>query len=116
MYLLSNECTCSLKQEIRRKRDEEQERHTKVLEEGRKIIELNYVDLDKDHTDRLDQITKRWSTLWEKCDQWHLVVTTKLNLKLVDVKSSSKDKEVYRQCMHFTSEFGKLLCLHSHWH
>ncbi|XP_065884039.1 uncharacterized protein [Dysidea avara] len=79
--------------EIRRKRDEEQERHTKVLEEGRKIIELNYVDLDKDHTDRLDQITKRWSTLWEKCDQWHLVVTTKLNLKLVDVKSSSKDKE-----------------------
>ena len=46
-----------------------------MLEDGRMVSELGYVDIDKEHASKIDQITEQWHTLWEKCDEWYRAVS-----------------------------------------
>jgi len=39
------------------------------------VSELGYVDIDKEHASKIDQITEQWHTLWEKCDEWYRAVS-----------------------------------------
>ena len=64
-----------VQQELRQRKDEEQHKHAIMLEAGKKIAELSDVDVDKEYTNKLNQITEKWKTLWEKCDKWYEDVT-----------------------------------------
>jgi len=61
---------------LRQRKDEEKHKHDSILEEGKEIVELNYVDVDKEHTSKLNKITDQWQALWGKCDKWYKAVTT----------------------------------------
>lgn len=63
---------------MRREKDKEQSKHVLVLEEGRKITQQNYADVEKDHTGRLDEIALKWNEFCDKCDKWHEGITTRL--------------------------------------
>lgn len=52
-------------QELKQTRDKEQKKHDKMLEEGKKIAELNHVDVDEEHTSKLYQIRAMEDTLGE---------------------------------------------------
>ncbi|XP_065889965.1 microtubule-actin cross-linking factor 1-like isoform X3 [Dysidea avara] len=58
-------------QEFRQKKFEEQQRHTAMLEEGRKINGLNYIDVDNDLSDKLNDIIDRWHDLNQSFDMWY---------------------------------------------
>jgi len=68
-------------QVLRQNKVEEQHKHDKMLQDGRRIAELDYVDVDNKHTKKMDLIILQWRTLWEKCDEWFEAVSTKVNLK-----------------------------------
>jgi len=60
-----------------------------MLEEGKKIAELSYVDIDKEHTRKLNQIAENWKVLWEKCDKWYEAAASRVscNIKKEDYVS-----------------------------
>ena len=72
--------TC-VHQVLRQSKVKEQHKHDKILQDGRRIAELDYVDVGNDHTKKMDQIILRWRILWEKCDEWFEAVSTRLNRK-----------------------------------
>ena len=46
-----------------------------MLEEGRKINELTYIDVDNDLSDRLHSIIDQWFDLGRAFDQWYKDMT-----------------------------------------
>jgi len=86
-----DECLCSLHiytTGIKGEKNEEQHKHDIMLEEGRKMSELSYVDVDKNHTSKLNQIAEKWKALWVRCDEWYEVVTSS------DIKKQEDKSEV----------------------
>ena len=62
---------CVFLQDFKQRKYNEQQKHTVMLEEGRKINELTYIDVDNDLSDRLHSIIDRWFDLGRGFDQWY---------------------------------------------
>ena len=50
---------------------EEQKKFLIMLEQGRKLYKLDYVDEDNDIQERVDTIVDKWSELCENSRQWY---------------------------------------------
>lgn len=50
---------------------EQQKKHDTMLEQGRKLYKLSYIDEDNDIQERVDTIIDNWYELREKCKSWY---------------------------------------------
>ena len=57
-------------QDFKQKKYNEQQKHSAMLAEGRKINELTYIDVDNDLGEKLSTIIDKWFDLGRAFDQW----------------------------------------------
>lgn len=58
-------------QELQKKINEQQKKHTAMYEQGRKLYKLEYIEEDNDIQEKVDGIVDKWSELCDNIRSWY---------------------------------------------